>query len=104
MPPPIGKTLREARTEKGIELSEVELVTKIRQKFLAAMEEDRWDELPAPVYAKGFLSTYARYLGLDEEPLLNSYREAFGDPERPEHVPAGAVHSGEIRRGGGPQS
>jgi cytoskeleton protein RodZ len=101
MAPEIGKTLRDARTKRGIELSEVERVTKIRQKFLTAMEEDRWDELPAPVYAKGFLSTYGRYLGLDVEPLLDRYREAFGDPERPEHVPAGAVHTGEMRRGRG---
>src|SRR5690349_2920532 len=104
MAPDIGKALRDARTEQGIELSEVERVTKIRQRFLSAMEDDRWEELPAPVYTKGFLSTYARYLGLDEEPLVESYREAFGDPERPEHVPAGAVHTGEMRRGGGPRS
>jgi cytoskeletal protein RodZ len=98
MPDRIGPTLRKARTERGVELGEVERVTKIRQKFLSAMETDRWNELPAPVYARGFLSTYARYLGLDEEPLLASLRETLGEQERPSHVPRGAVHAGEIGR------
>jgi cytoskeletal protein RodZ len=94
----IGPTLRKARTEKGIELSEVERVTKIRQRFLSAMEADRWEELPAPVYARSFLSTYARYLGLEEEPLLERYAETFGEHDPRSSVPRGAVHAGEIGR------
>ena len=63
MAPTIGQKLRQARTERGVELSEVERATKIRAKFLEAMEGDRWEDLPAPVYARGFLDIYARYLG-----------------------------------------
>ena len=95
----VGQTLREERTRKGIELDEVERVTKIRVKFLRAMEEDRWDELPAPVYARGFLSTYADYLGLDDLPLLERAKQAIGEPERPTAVPEGVVRAGQLRRG-----
>ena len=66
MAPRVGQVLREARSERGIKLSEVERVTKIREKFLLAMEEERWEALPAPVYARSFLSAYARFLGLDD--------------------------------------
>lgn len=90
----IGQTLREARTQQGIELSEVERVTKIRVKFLQAMEEDRWEELPAPVYARNFLATYAHHLGLDEEPLIEEYRRTIGVAEEPEAIPAGVVQPG----------
>jgi helix-turn-helix protein/uncharacterized protein DUF4115 len=93
----VGPQLREARTRKGIELDQVERVTKIRVKFLSAMEEDRWEDLPAPVYARGFLSTYARHLGLDDEPLLERYREQVGDAMAPSPVPRHAVRPGEIR-------
>ena len=99
MPKSVGQTLREARTRKGIELGEVERVTKIRVKFLRAIEEDRWDELPAPVYARSFLSTYARYLGLDDAPLLKSARDEIGEPERPAAVPEGVVRPGQLDRG-----
>jgi cytoskeleton protein RodZ len=87
MAPQIGKALREARTERGIELGEVERVTKIRIKFLRAMEEDRWEALPAPAYARGFLSTYARFLGLDDEALVDEYRRTVEGADRPEPIP-----------------
>jgi transcriptional regulator with XRE-family HTH domain len=96
----VGQALKEARTERGIVLSEVERVTKIRVKFLRAMEEDRWDELPAPAYAHGFLQIYARYLDLDEEELLGRYRETFESEEGSEPVPQGVVRPGQLRRGG----
>jgi cytoskeleton protein RodZ len=101
----IGKELREARARKEIELSEVERVTKIRARLLSALEEERWQDLPEPVYVRGFISTYARYLGLDEEPLLEHYREISGEPGQPAHFPYGVVHTGEIGRGrgGGPR-
>jgi cytoskeletal protein RodZ len=99
----VGQQLRKARTKRGVELTEVERVTKIRVKFLRAMEEGRWEDLPAPVYARGFLSTYARYLGLEEEPLLDRYREESGDLEQPTPVPYRAVRRGELSEGGGPR-
>jgi cytoskeleton protein RodZ len=73
LPPEIGNTLREARTRQGIALSEVEEATKIRARFLRAMEEEQWDVLPGGAYARGFLATYARYLGLDEAELVAEY-------------------------------
>ena len=93
MTPPVGQVLQEARTGRGIDLVEAERVTKIRLKFLRAMEEDRWEELPEPVYARSFLSTYAAYLGLDDGPLLDQYERTAGD-EPPAAVPVGAIRAG----------
>lgn len=66
--------MREARTRRGIDLDEVERITKIRVKYLRAMEEDRWEVLPGAASAIGFLSTYARFLGLDDRALVEEYR------------------------------
>jgi Uncharacterized protein conserved in bacteria len=100
MAPQIGQALREARTERGIELTEVERVTKIRVKFLVAMEEDRWEELPAPAYARGFLSIYARYLGLDDGALLERYKSTVEGADSAEPIPYGVVQPGQLRRSG----
>jgi hypothetical protein len=89
--------LREARTERGIELSKVERVTKIRVKFLQAMEEDRWEALPAPAYARGFLSIYARFLDLDEEALLDEYTRTVEGADRPEPIPQSVIQPGVLR-------
>jgi cytoskeleton protein RodZ len=94
----IGQALREARLERGIELSEVERVTKIRVKFLRAMEENRWEELPAPVYARGFLSAYARYLGLDDGPLVEEYRRGVESAWGSEPIPEGVLRRGQLSR------
>jgi len=94
----IGQVLRDARTERGIALSEVERVTKIRTKFLQAMEEERWDELPAPVYARGFLEIYARFLGLDDGPLVEEYRRTVEGAERSEPIPAAVLQPGVLGR------
>jgi Helix-turn-helix domain len=98
MTPQVGQALRKARTERGIELSEVERVTKIRIKFLRAMEEDRWEALPAPVYARSFLTTYARFLGLEEDALLMEYGRTVEGAGRPEPIPAGVVRRGSRSR------
>jgi cytoskeleton protein RodZ len=84
--------------ERGIELSEVEEATKIRAKFLAAMEEDRWEELPAPVYARGFISIYARFLGLDDQALLDQYGRTVTEEEPAEPIPRTAIRPGVLRR------
>ena len=98
MAPQVGKALREARTERGIELSEVERVTYIRIRFLRAMEEDRWEALPAPAYARGFLSAYARYLGLDDQALLDEYRRTAEGADRAEPIPYSVLQPGVLRR------
>ena len=92
----VGQALREARLERGIELSEVERATKIRIKFLEAMEEDRWEELPAPVYARGFLQTYARFLGLDDLALVDEYERTVEAAREPRPVPAGVLRPGSL--------
>lgn len=61
----IGSTLRESRTRQGLGLDEAERATRIRARYLAALEEERFDQLPAEAYAKAFLRTYADFLGLD---------------------------------------
>jgi hypothetical protein len=65
----VGQVLREARLKRGIDLYEVKRVTKISVPALRAMEEDRWEEVPAPG-AEALLEVYARFLGLDEQSLL----------------------------------
>lgn len=90
----IGESLREARTEQGIELSEVERATKIRVKFLLAMEQDQWQDLPAPAYARGFLFSYARFLGLDEQKLVDRYKQTIEG-----QGPAGTIPTTVIRPG-----
>ena len=61
----IGNSLREARVRQQLEFAELEQATKIRARYLRALEEESFDTLPAQTYVKGFLRTYADYLGLD---------------------------------------
>jgi cytoskeletal protein RodZ len=98
MTPQVGQVLRKARTERGIELSEVERATKVRVKFLMAMEEDRWEAMPAPAYARGFLSIYARYLDLDEGPLMEELGTTAEGADRPEAIPQTAIRPGALRQ------
>jgi cytoskeleton protein RodZ len=70
----IGAALADARARAGLDVAEVERRTKIRAKYLRALEEEHWDELPSAAYAKGFLRTYAGVLDLDAELLVDEYR------------------------------
>lgn len=70
----IGTALREARSRRGIEIAEVEAATKIRRRYLEAMESEDWGVLPGDVYARGFIRAYASFLGLDGERLVEEYR------------------------------
>jgi cytoskeleton protein RodZ len=72
--PEIGETLREARMRAKIDVSEVEATTKIRAKYLRALENEDWDLLPGPTFVRSFLRTYADYLGLDSKLLVEEYR------------------------------
>ena len=67
--PEIGATLREARMRARIDVSEIEAKTKIRAKYLRALENEEWDLLPGPTFVKSFLRTYAQALGLDGKAL-----------------------------------
>src|ERR671914_2391097 len=70
----IGEVLKQARSRAGLDIRAVEEQTKIRFKYLRALEDEEWDALPSSAYAKGFLRTYAQLLGLDGEALTDAYR------------------------------
>jgi cytoskeleton protein RodZ len=72
--PEIGATLREARMRAHIDVSEIEAQTKIRAKYLRALENEEWGLLPGPTFVKSFLRTYAQALGLDAKSLVEEYR------------------------------
>jgi cytoskeleton protein RodZ len=86
----IGDALREARTRRQPTLRDAQEATRIRLKHLAALEDERFDELPEEVYVKGFLRAYADYLGLDGELFVaefNSRLDANRPPPPPESEP-----------------
>jgi cytoskeleton protein RodZ len=70
----IGNTLREARVRRNLTLQQVEEDTKIRVKYVQAMENEDFDVMPGATYVKGFLRTYSEYLALDPEVMLDEYR------------------------------
>jgi cytoskeleton protein RodZ len=70
-----------------IDITEVEVRTKIRAKYLRAMENEEWDMLPGPIYVKSFLRTYSDYLGLDSRMLIDDYRRRFERPSDQEPRP-----------------
>src|SRR6266576_6665120 len=72
--PDIGETLRDARMRARIDVSEIEAKTKIRAKYLRALENEEWGLLPGPTFVKSFLRTYAQALGLDAKALVEEYR------------------------------
>jgi cytoskeletal protein RodZ len=81
----LGEVLRSAREAKGLDLPRVERETKIRARYLSALERGEYRELPGAVYTKGFLRNYGLYLGLDPEYLVDLYRleSASALAERP---------------------
>ena len=89
----IGNSLREARYRQQLELTEVEQATKIRARYLRALEEESFDVLPAQTYVKGFLRTYADYLGLDGQLYVDEYNSRYGVGEEPPREPVVARRS-----------
>ena len=73
----IGNSLREARLRQGLDFPELEQATKIRGKYLRALEDEQFDLLPAQTYVKGFLRSYAEYLGLDGQLYVDEYNSRF---------------------------
>ena len=63
-----------------IDISEVEVSTKIRAKYLRALENEEWDLLPGPVYVKSFLRTYGDFLGLDSRLLVDEFKRRYERP------------------------
>jgi cytoskeletal protein RodZ len=89
--PDIGSTLREARMRARIDITEVETRTKIRAKYLRAIENEEWDLLPGPVYVKSFLRTYGDYLGVDSRMLIDEYKRRYEHPVEHELRPIAAL-------------
>jgi cytoskeleton protein RodZ len=81
----IGNSLREARMRRGADFAHAELATKIRGKYLRALEDEQFELLPAETYVKGFLRTYAEYLGLDGQLYVDEFNSRFVTGE--EHEP-----------------
>jgi len=73
----IGQELKRERELRGISLKEIADSTKINVRFLRALEEDRLDMLPEQFFTRGIIRTYAKYLGLDEQSVLNTYLEGL---------------------------
>ena len=86
----IGNSLREARERRGIDFAQAELATKIRGKYLRALEDEQFAMLPAQTYVKGFLRTYAEYLGLDGQLYVDEFNSRF--------VSGGDEHEPRVRR------
>jgi cytoskeleton protein RodZ len=75
--PTIGETLREARMRQRLDIADVERQTKIRAKYLRALENEEFGMLPGPTFVKTFLRTYAEVLGLDPHALVDAYRAGY---------------------------
>jgi hypothetical protein len=80
----IGSSLREARERRKLELHDVERETRIRTKYLQALEEERFDVLPGTAYVRGFLRTYADHLDLDAQRFIDEYDSRFAPEETPQ--------------------
>ena len=94
----IGNSLREARVRQQLELTEVELATKIRARYLRALEEESFEALPAQTYVKGFLRTYADYLGLDGQLYVDEFNSRYGADGEETREPVVARRSSSVRR------
>jgi cytoskeletal protein RodZ len=77
----IGGSLREARLKRNLTPADVQKAIRIRDRYLQALEEEHWELLPGDAYVKGFLRTYADYLGLDGNLYIDEYNNRFAHPE-----------------------
>src|SRR5829696_8183868 len=94
--PEIGEILRETRMRRRIDMTEVEAATKIRAKYLRALENEEWDLLPGPTFVKTFLRTYAEYL--DPRLLVEEYRQRFERPTTQDLTPFRPTRGGGRQR------
>jgi len=81
-----------------IDVSEIEAQTKIRAKYLRALENEEWDLLPGPTFVRSFLRTYAQALDLDDKALVDEYRRQYEQPSELEHQPVISSARGAPRR------
>jgi cytoskeletal protein RodZ len=83
----VGNKLREARTRRKLSLADVEAETKIRSRYLQAIENEEWDQLPEDTYARAFIRTYGRFLGLDGDRLAEEQRRSRGAARPGDRLP-----------------
>lgn len=83
----LGNSLREARVRQGLGYPDVELATKVRAKYIRALEEEDFSILPGDTYVRGFLRAYADHLGLDGQLYVDEYASRFGTSWREEQLP-----------------
>jgi len=95
----LGIRLRELREAKGVSLDDIARSTRVGRRHLEALESDSWGELPAPVFVKGFIRAYCDFLDASPDEALGVYREASGEPAKPERVQS-ALRRGPSRRAG----
>lgn len=84
--PALGERFRAAREARGLSLSDVAEQIRIRSVYLAAIEDDNWSAIGAPVYVRGFLRTYARFVGLDSEEVVTEFNAQSHTPPVPDHT------------------
>jgi cytoskeleton protein RodZ len=96
----IGDSLREARARRGFTPADVHKAIRIRERYLTALEEERWDMLPGEAYTKGFLRTYSDHLGLDGQLYVDEYnaRIARHDEDPPAFVPHPSAVTRHVQR------
>lgn len=83
----IGASLREARIKRNLSPADVHKAIRIRDRYLQALEEERWELMPGDAYVKGFLRTYADFLGLDGNLYVDEYNSRFAAHDEPPLAP-----------------
>jgi len=96
----VGNKLREARTRRSLGLQEAEEATKIRCRYLLAIENEDWDQLPGDTYARAFIRTYGGFLGLDGEQLAEEQRQLRGSVRPGDRLPRVDSRPKQVARGG----
>jgi cytoskeletal protein RodZ len=90
----IGPSLREARTRRGLSPADVHKAVRIRERYLTALEDERWDMLPGDAYTKGFLRTYAEFLGLNGQLYIDEFNARIAQHDDEPLVPDALKRSG----------
>jgi cytoskeletal protein RodZ len=95
---PFGEHLRREREMRGVSLDEIAAATRIATRFLEALEQERWDQLPGGAFNRGFIRSVARFLGIDEDDLIAEYDYERKIVEEQSTSSANAAHPTEIPR------
>lgn len=88
----VGEILKKVRIEKKLTFEDIETATKIRKKFLIALEENDWNKLPSLPYIKGFIRNYSSFLGLKQDEMVAIFRRHFQEHEKNRLLPSGLAH------------